>query len=358
MSEGLHFWEPVFADNRIFFSCSDYNALFELNMESQKAYYVQSFENEKLLQDNLHRKGVFYDGSIYFIPYWGTGISEFAVDTEEMHFYPLSDDGSMVCYSNAFLVDDTIILIPTDDRFPLALFNCRDKSCKRIAAFGDAIGGTFAIDIHGSVIWDSKVLCVLWKTNKVVTFDYVTEEVQIREVNGANQVQFRDIFNIDDNLWATQVERNELLTLQDAFTVQNVYKNVPEILKLIYSQGHIFAVTTTGNELFEIREEGFTTINAVFPDLFFDTLRNGNRFCGEFTYNNELILCPKNSEQMLFYDVSKKGMNCCMITCENIDMLRGRYALESQKLQTNQGILWECDNAYMNLADYIRRIMV
>lgn len=364
MTDGLHFWNIENSNGKKYFSCADYNGLFEINEDLSEARYILSFNNEELDQVNLHRKGIVYDKFIYYIPFQGHGVSEYNSETEEVFFYSMTDKSELISYSNAFLVGNKIYMIPACHLFDFAIFDCGSKEFRYISSFTSEIkknvATDFSTDLNSAVIVNGKIYTAIWKSNFVVVFDVETEQVSFRRLS--EDCSLRNISLIDNNLWITQVDREKVITADLSLSRIQQISSEPGGLKVIQYIDKVILIPATSKYLSIYNDElrKFERCSFTYPLEFWENLKPVSRFLGHTISNREeLILYPKNSDYCLKLagDLSVAGAH--KVKCNQGDLVR--KALVSKKFNKiiqSKSIIKEGDSPFLNLNDFISYLMM
>lgn len=365
MSQEIHFIDMAVVNGTGYYSHSDFNALFAMNMETYKTSYVGCFPEEKLDQEYIHRKVIVYEQSLFFIPFNGKGISEYNIVTNEFSFYQLNVLKDINSYSNAFVYNHSIVMIPSYEKYEFLIFDCNLKTIKTMRSVNEKIlqlcPDGFSIDLAGSCLNEEKLVFVIWDSNLIGQWDLNTNAVSITPINNCDK--FACISNIDNSYFITKTSGAAVLRLSCDFINGQVY----ELCEIANAERCIFCIKELATTVLSIPivpgmeylyykdEDDFKKIDIEYPVDFVREGVSGILFTEIIEYHGKLIWLPKKSRYVMEMDLNS-SLNTVFkqIICDRDDMV---YQENVRKILCDEldsnGFVLENRDKYHNIESFI-----
>lgn len=191
MDRQLCFWELSYLNGKIFFSNNSFNGLFETDRNFDKVKFLGSFPDEDLDGINLHRKVFVYGNSLFFVPFFGSAISEYIPDEKIFKTYLIEGHVKNVSYSDSFRKNDCIYLLTSDNEKKFKVF---DLKSRQFIAETEEINETDKLkgDLsEGRLSFDDYDVTYEGNTNKVKIIEKVTGKTQEKTVESAETDHIR-----------------------------------------------------------------------------------------------------------------------------------------------------------------------
>lgn len=302
MKLNMKFMAGNIVDGYLYFSCSQYNGLFKLEIDTETISYIGPFEGAPLDMAILHRKCLVYGRWLIFIPQNTDRINLFNVDTYEQKTVKVLDEDKHFMFADAIVIDDLLYLMPGRKEQPAKIVHLDDYSVETIDDLSGKIqseapdspdeGGLFAI---GAAYHDGSIYMGLYKQSKIIQYDVTSSEVRLIETDIDN---IRDLSGGKDGVWITDLSggRIELLGKKIEtvrFEHDYSYRHVLEMGTRTY----VIPGTAT---CIGILNDDRTVTNMDYPEDFRDFEQCFyDKFYGYAIYEDEIYLFPYAHDNML-----------------------------------------------------------
>lgn len=219
-------------ENTAYASCSEFNALFKVDLKTGDCTYVALFPDEKLNAKRLFIKAVFVNGKIYFIPASASAISVYDVETGTFESIIIRDDFVNEKYSrkykfaDAFIYRDTICILPAT--YPTVVkLNYKENT---LEYFSKNMPETEYLFRPGTAQIGNKLYVPNTKDNLVLEFDMETNDIRKHYVGKNNHGSWSMVAD-GDYLW--------LIPQRHGAIVKWNYKNGDVFEYDVYPDGYV-----------------------------------------------------------------------------------------------------------------------
>lgn len=213
MSGHLQYMDACIVGEYKYFSNLEFNGLFRENTSNDTIEFLGHFPLENIAASMLHRHVFHVDNALYFIPYMGKGVSSYNLKNKIFSFYSLDGKADITSFSNAFLLENKIIMVPANENTDIAVFDCRMKEIIYYPAIWDTVHefytDTIAVDIKAAVLIENILAIAIWNSNIVVSIN--TKDFSISHFEVPGNFHLRNISYFDKKIWATLVDQNIII---------------------------------------------------------------------------------------------------------------------------------------------------
>ena len=182
----LKFYGMAFHGGYMYFSVTNFNALFRVGSGMRGIEFLGHFCHTPLNQRDFHRKCILVEDTLYFIPLHGRGIHAYHVPTRQFSFVPLANAPieRELRFSNAHRFGNEIFLVPftyEDDFYCYDLENKRVERLEKLTKIakktrGDKTGTW--IDFQGSVVVGDTLYAVVYNTKHLLKINLRTYRLE------------------------------------------------------------------------------------------------------------------------------------------------------------------------------------
>jgi len=255
-------------------SCSEFNALFKVNLESGDCTYIDLFPQEAVNKKRLHIKAVQIKTKIYFIPASASTISVYDLETKCFENILIEDEISNKNYNkkykfaDAFVYGEYIYILPST--YPaIVKLKHTDNSIDYLTENLPTNSYFFR---PGTVQVGSKLFIPNTKDNLVMEFDMEVEKIQLHYIGENNKGSWSLV--ADGNyLWLIPKRQGSFVKWD--YINNNVYEynQYPEGYKesdFCFTKGYkvgeyIYALPAKANMVVKISGEGIMSKEDLFP---------------------------------------------------------------------------------------------
>ena len=253
----------------IYFSNARYNGLFWLDKKSLHVSYIRDFPGEKTEGINLHRKVIRINDDYYFLPHWGTGISVWKIDTDEMLFFSSKDflGGKWEYSSESFLLDDKIWIFPQSLDQPLIYFDVLKKEFTECGWWNEKIYELSGLkdgvmSIKSIICVNGKIYFVIVGKNYLFKMDTASGNIDMFKLDKDDDPQ--TIAFIDNAFWFTSWQSNDIFTWDESTFEKVKYKdsvdrkntNEKYVCSLVKYRNEIIGLPRLGKKPFHLDKAG------------------------------------------------------------------------------------------------------
>ena len=302
MRLNMRFMAGNIVDGYLYFSSSQYNGLFKMEVETERISYIGSFEGAPLDRTILHRKCLVYGRWLIFIPQNTDRINLVNIDTYEQKTVKVLDEDKYYMFADAIIVDDLLYLMPGRKEQPAKIVHLDDYSVETIDCLSGKIqseapdspdeGGLFAI---GAAYHDGSIYMGLYKQSKIIQYGVTSNKVRLIETDIDN---IRDLSGGKDGVWITDLSEGRIELLGEKIETVRFEHD--------YSYSHVLEMGTRTYVIpgtatcIGILNDDRTVTNMDYPEDFRDFEQCFyDKFYGYAVYEDEIYLFPYVHDNML-----------------------------------------------------------
>lgn len=368
-NNNLQFYDAYFCGKYFYFSALQFNGLFKAEINKNNAEFLGHFKEENIWQRNLHRQILNLDNRIYFIPYNGHGIHIYDLNTGDMHYIMIKEKHeASISYSNAYILNGYILLIPSNLQTPFIKFSIEDEKMEMLENLNLNINNllsneiTCNFDMHSSWILDSTLYLTVLGSNIVLLINLLSFEAICKKIS--DHIHLRNIFYDNGSFW---------FTMTDSYGVVKWYlnsdhcekilmpvmgkKEMPFMLPLFYDN-NLYLLPSRENCLWKLNVYNmqWEDITEKLPYKFFREVEYFTLFLGyKICLNGDLLLYPRAGNGLL--RLKKKDGKFNYIPIEyNADFLSTRIEISKAEMRhclTEGTIMVENNKLGVNLENMI-----
>lgn len=183
MDKYLSFYDMYVINDEGFVSNNQFNGLFSINVNNGNIRWYGSFPKEKNNRTGLHKKIIYYNGSLVFIPECGSHIHIYRDGKFDAKCVRTEKNTENALFSGVIQRDNLLYLFPYNLKRQRALiFNMDDLSLKLLDEFNEiCIGYINDSDIHILNVVDNgeKVSFAFFDTNIIAEWDISKKTVDV-----------------------------------------------------------------------------------------------------------------------------------------------------------------------------------
>jgi len=211
-------------------SCSLFNGLFRINMNTGECSYLRMFPNEKAFVKRLHTKALLYENKIYFIPCAADYISVYDIEKDsiteielqkiDLKKYPWYLKNNK--FNDGIMYQDNVFMIGST--YPaIVKLNLKADSLEYYTQW---VKGEVAFRKSPAIV-DNQFYVPSIKGNEVLCFDMDTGRGKIHNV-GKNNHGCWGICKIQDDLWLSPQEPGAIIRWNISSGNIKEYMSYPE----------------------------------------------------------------------------------------------------------------------------------
>lgn len=362
--ENLQFYDCYDDGHYLYFSAQERNGLFRFEKKNEKTEFLAWFEQELKEQQNMHRKVIFANNKLFFLPHYGHCIHSVDLDTLEQRSIVIAEkrDG-VVHYSNAFLIDDCIWIIPSflceNPVVKINIFNERiekDYVLQNYVTSKNLIGGDRLVDIYGSDLWGEQLILSLLGTNVLIFLNTRNNNLSVKTI--PLDIYSRSILVDSDCVWLTLVDSYDVIEYNlctdkvEVFAGKEFDGIYYPFVGIVKVKEQLLALAGYGDECFIIneKEKALLKIEGMYPEDLVRITKDYALFTGIISGGSETLLLPRGTNRMLSIDESGKCIRSVRLYCDDID-----NTVECLNSILKQGCL--CENLFADLHHYLYLLM-
>ena len=189
-------------DKTAYASCSDFNALFKIDLLSGDCTYIDTFSQEKLGGKRLYANGVLNKNKIYFIPTRASAISVYDLETNLIEYIAIKEEfenreyNTNCKFSEAFVYGDYIYILPWT--YPAVVrLNCLDNT---LAYMTENLPTNNYVFRLGSAQVGNKIYMPNTTDNLVLEIDLENETITQHHIGNQNNGSWSVVLD-GDCLW-------------------------------------------------------------------------------------------------------------------------------------------------------------
>ncbi len=322
----LLFLDAELYENYLYFSAANCNGLFELNLKNGgKTRFVASFPGNSDSGKLIHRRVVKMGQQLLFLPFFGKGMHFYDLDNGDLDYYEIKSERKYDCWSNCFIFDDKVILLPFRHIESVFIFHLRERKGEFIELVGideeDKMGCS---PMFLSCLSEDGIVYYTYENNKNV------KRIDIKTFHVSDYIELAfttsEMRLIDNRLWVLSSDRNKIacyglesrkMILLHDFCINNLaILDLCGIL-MIYERNYLKAW------IFDSLKGDFISWN--FDEKYLRHSRPELNLLGEaIGVENTILICPMDTDLLMALDANLKVIDSYPIKCpdEYLDSLR------------------------------------
>lgn len=252
-------------ENTAYASCSEFNALFKVDLKTGDCTYISLFPEEHINKRRLFIKALYVNEKIYFIPASASAIYVFCPKTNTFERIEIEENigdkpyNANAKFADAFIHENTIYILPAT--YPAIIkLDCRKNTLEYIVKNILTCDYLFR---PGTAQMGSKLFVPNTKDNLVLEFDMETDEIQLHHV-GKNNHGSWSIVSDEDSLWLIPKAHGPIVKWDYLSGKISEYEKYPEgyresdfsFTKGYKSGDYIYALPAQANVFLKIDLEG------------------------------------------------------------------------------------------------------
>jgi len=310
----------------IWFSAIDHNGLYKMNLNNNELIRLAEFPNEDNIFE-LHRRIIFHNRLLFFIPYKGKGISAYHLDTGKMDYY--IPDGKEIHASDAFLDGEIIWIIPRNLNQPLYEFNVEQGTFYKHEEWNSnilkipGINENNILSLTSTCFFNKTMTTVLYNTPYVIKTD-------IRAINDmeiyclSDEYPLRGIAYDDGSYWMTLARGGSVLHVDfinkdikvidldtcDRTIFMNLIVDNDAIIVLPCKDSYIYKFYKNGNSSYKYITDNKPNMAKMDLPLYMGWIKDGN----------DLFLLPSAGDSIEKYNSEneyKADFNISEVICKS-----------------------------------------
>lgn len=338
-------------DEDIYFSNYRCNGLYKYNMKNEKFEFVCFFSNVDSLQQGIHSKAIYENGTIYFLPFCSCVINCYEVQTGKEYSFVIDNNKKREAYcSNAYFENGKIHLFPCYSGDDYVEFDCEREKV-----------------IYNEEI--TKIIRENVKENAPLRMDRYRGKLYFCEVGGNKIYTYErgrlDVLSLQDNLYGFFVNDDECwITYKDSQDVvkytndykRTVYKyenvessecNSFPYSNMAFLEDDIFILNQYANHIMKINKEK-KQIEIAFPGLVESSVKSdllyGPFYSNYIVTEDEVIFFPVRANHIVIYNKKTKE-RVSIDTSTDECMIYSLTSEEKQNLLTKEnGTIFSLNN--------------
>lgn len=354
------FNDVCFMEGWFYFSAIEFNGLFRWKEGQPKAEFVSSFDGEQTLQENLHSHVVLYERKMYFIPFNGSGVSIYDVDSGKMDFVSITGDiGTKAKIATAFIMECKLYLIPTNNVNDFRILDLQKGEMgnwEELTARLKELRVDYYCDVYGAVLKNNEIYITIFGTGIIVKFNLLNN--CFKKMFYENH-KMGNISLIGEDCYITTCDgRIYKLNEQDDMILElDLETKTRYFFKVCENKESLFAIPCFGDSLFmkKKKSNNWICMKDLLPKEFKRQNQGEPLVWGHQNVAGKLFLFPKASNRILAIEED------CVIfyNLEMVSSMNGiKKSLVRRNIYTKEGetsVMYE--SGFMDIKDLISVIM-
>lgn len=214
MGRAVDFSAFQIVDDIVYFSLAICNGLYSYNLLTGDLKFITYFEREKLYESELHLDSLLYDGKIYFIPYMGTCISIFDVNTQSMTYVEIGCSSNYTCsFIKGFIHEKKLWLVPQTivkdprKRKNICVLDLENLNYEEPEALNNMCRDSFGTVLcYDTCRMEEHLVIPIEGTNRVLIINMNDASFCIKEFREVNTIS--TIEYIKESFWISECKKN------------------------------------------------------------------------------------------------------------------------------------------------------
>lgn len=307
----LKFNDVCYFEGYFYFSSNQFNGLFRWKKGDKKPEFLCMFEKELTLQDNMHSHILVHDRKLYFIPFNGSKISVYDVDKKQMNYIEITAHIEQKAkVANAFIIDDKMYLVPTDNIDDFRIVDLKDYSITPWESVIEEVKKleiTYYCDIFESILLNDKILISVFETGTIIEYGIYDDKVNV--INYEN-FKFGSLSSVDNKCYATTLDGKICVLSEDEkISVElDTEEKIRYFFKLCEDKEYIYALPCFGEDIYikDKKENKWADIKNEMPKECKPDYLGEPMFWGTVESESGVMLFPKSFNRIL--DVNGKNV--------------------------------------------------
>lgn len=170
----INYSTGVIVDGYAYCSCEKYNGLYKLDVRTGKTEFIGFFPGESINKESLYRDSFIWGEKIFFVPENAKQIAYYDMQKKDIEQYRIK---ATINASNAFLVSDTVWLIPMNSKDDIVLIDLKKNECIKIPSINKHINSTEEYLMAKGVFNKGIIWIVCYNTNIYVSINVNSNEI-------------------------------------------------------------------------------------------------------------------------------------------------------------------------------------
>lgn len=349
----LQFIDAVIDEEYLLFSSWYSNGLFRLEKGKKNAEYIGDFQETAPLF--LHRQVLNIAGCIYFIPYYGNGISIYDRKTGNISYIEITGVKNL-CISRAYIIHEDIYMVPGNFYTPFMILHTENNKYEIVEDFWDNVSVLFShpeklfFDLYSSCIVNGSLyICGLEAEGMVISVNLKNWAVRYYELPKSYQI--RNIYFDRERFYF--VLRNQCSIVCWDYKTNRCCEYLVEGTGDLQIEHPYMTIVRWGNHLlllpdqtdkiweFNEKESKWQEKKEYIPESFSRRRNEGSLFVGYKVWNDKLFLFPRAGNGMLVLSEYNSTLYCIRCFDELNGMIQGKWARYINRQTAEGEILYE-----------------
>lgn len=222
----LMFSAGAIVGDELYFSAFYTNALFSYNFVSEELKFVSFFPGISRPSGELHKKAIYYNGKIFFVPDADSGVVHvYDCNTKDLLNITISiDSASKYRFSDGFIVDNKLWILPGNREERITTIDLITLKEERLISFDKYIKGEGGNQVFlNNAYLDGKFYMPVTMSGKLVVYDILSGRVDVVETGYDALIS---AYNIKNQILIT-TRKSELISYsQEGIKKQNIINPV------------------------------------------------------------------------------------------------------------------------------------
>lgn len=216
--ENLQMYDSFDGGECLYFSALERNGLFRYEKGTGETHFVLWFENEAKDQKHIHRNVIEHADKLFFIPHFGSHIHIIDLGSFQQSSIRVDNDGNGAAkYSNSFLIEDEIWIVPSYLNKPFIVLNIVTYEIKHLDMLGGGLSSLSGIkmpnfDICCSAKWGKGLVLAVMDTNVLLFINTRKQSVEVHKLRC--DIHIRSIFVEGDYIWLSLIDELDVVRLR------------------------------------------------------------------------------------------------------------------------------------------------
>lgn len=293
-------------DDALYYSACDFNGLMMMDLKTGIINYLEMFEQEPPLKQKIHKKSLYYNNKLFFIPYNSTRLHIYDLKTKIQSYIEVVDDIKSGGISDAHIHYGKLYLFPLKSKQCAKILDLQSGELYPNDAFNDWFQKTCPT-VPSQII--TRVAYIESKFYFAYNggdsyFVYEPHNNEIIEQNAEEEMVFAIFPTSDGLLTYSRVYRSltflsesyvKKVSLSENGAMDGRFSNFPVLGNQLY------ALPFDAYDILHINTDG-TISHLPYPDEYQDILKLNSgvvKFFGYAIYKDKLLVFPCGHDHML-----------------------------------------------------------
>ena len=354
----LHFSAGTVIERELYFSATNFNALFKMHLDTGKIEYCGLFEGEAKIGMALHKDVVQTKEYLYFIPGAGRYITALNKKNREIKQFKFEEGKySYHKFATGHVVEDELWVFP-NMYDAIVKINLVSEEIEYYRAWYDDMRSYIKADqdlrFEGAQVIGNTVWMACRQSNVLLSFDLITKVHRIFEVGTAGNT-YKNLAHDGSKFWLINSSHNSIAIWNPndnqikVLEMVDDYGNTVSVLNLFYIEGYIWGILNDDKRIIKIdikdyRIEWLNEDNQVFS------------FINARQYGANFAVAYEKDKAIYFSQMAGNGIVKIDMETKKIDILTTKIDTELLN-QVWENLKDDAHNIFQEKAHSLPRIL-